>query len=442
MNTPVVADAVVPLKPAPGLPKLLRAPALDPESDSVLGVLNPVMRPPDGEVSLRRQRRMLRYLSVLLGRTPDMLRVSDHRIPGPAGEIEIRVYRPSPPGVDLPAFLWFHGGAFLLGGLETADSICRNIAQASGTAVVAARYRLCPEHTLYDGRADAYATLEWLHAHGRELGIDPTRLAVGGDSAGGNLAAVVAQQSRLRGGPPLRLQVLVYPASNLRDEYPSLAENAKGYLLTAEAIDWIQDVIPSKDYDLGDPLLSPLFQKDLSGLPPALVLTAGFDPIRDDGLTYVSALRAAGVPVDLLHYAGQFHGFLNFDGVLRAARDALQRIGREIGRALFADAEGAETPHDRTIEIAATTREGRAPDLDAASRLMIAGLMFGERLEHMRAGLLRALVPPLLLSPRLVESPLLHPAGQLRAQLADRYARLVARETFTAAPTHSGGRHP
>ena len=210
--------------------------------------------------------------------------------------------------------------------------------------VVSVRYRLAPEHDLYAGRADCLAAVEWLAREGHTLGIDGARLAVGGDSAGGNLAAAVSQRCTEQGGPALRLQVLVYPATNLSVEFPSKQENAAGSLLTSDGIDSIHDILRERDADhLADPWVSPALNPQLAGLPPALVLTAGFDPIRDDGLGYTQLLREAAVPVELLHYPGQFHGFVNFDGVLRSARDALERIGTAL-RAALRPAVGQPAP--------------------------------------------------------------------------------------------------
>lgn len=174
---------------------------------------------------------------------------------------------------------------------------------------------------LYAGREDFLAALSWLAEHGASVGIDPARLAIGGESAGGNISAAVAQETLRRGGPKLSSQILVYPATNLTAEFPSKAENGHGYLLTAEFMDSLESLVQERD--LTDPWLSPAFSPDLRGLPPAVIITAGFDPIRDDGLSYAAQL--AGVPVGLLHCSGQFHGFLNFDSVIGAARDALGR---------------------------------------------------------------------------------------------------------------------
>jgi len=247
-------------------------------------------------------------------------------VDGPGGPITLRIYTPATTGSPRPVLAWFHGGGFVAGDLYTAGGMCRALANRSGAIVVAAGYRRAPEHPLEAARADCLAAVSWLAEHAAEIGGHPRRLAVGGDSAGGALAAGVAHDWAMRGGPRLSAQLLVYPATDLDGDLPSLRENARGYLLTRERIDWIRSLL-SRVSDLGAPGASPLDIPDLRGVAPAVVVTAGFDPLRDEGLAYVRRLRDAGVPVDLLHYPGQIHGFMSFDRVLVGARDALARTG-------------------------------------------------------------------------------------------------------------------
>jgi acetyl esterase len=247
-------------------------------------------------------------------------------IDGPGGPLTLRLYTPATTGSPRPVLAWFHGGGFVAGDLYTAGGMCRALANRSGAIVVAAGYRRAPEHPLEAARADCLAAVFWLAEHAAEIGGDPRRLAVGGDSAGGALAAAAAHEWMRRGGAALRAQVLVYPATDLDGDLPSLRENARGYLLTRERIDWIRSLL-SRVSDLGAPGASPLDLPDLGGVAPAVVVTAGFDPLRDEGLAYVRRLRDAGVPVELLHYPGQIHGFMSFDRVLVGARDALERTG-------------------------------------------------------------------------------------------------------------------
>lgn len=420
----------MPVPSRQGRPHRPRAERLDPEAGALLKVFNLA---PSGSITrstLRRQRLAWQAAAVALGHAEPVPRVRALRIPGPGGLIEARVYwPPSAKAGAVPAFLWFHGGAFLVGGIPTADTICRRLARSSGAAVVAVRYRLAPEHDLYAGRADCLAAVEWIAREGASLGIDTTRLAVGGDSAGGNLAAAVAQRCAERGAPALRLQVLVYPATNLRDEQASKQENARGYLLTAERIDAIRELITERQPDLSDPWLSPALSASLQGLPPALVLTAGYDPIRDDGLAYTDLLREAEVAVELLHYAGQFHGFLNFDGVLRAARDALDRIGAALRHALRPTTGQSAVGVDRTVELAArSVADLGLPLVRFGQDALLTALMFGERLERWRMATARRV---LLDDPWLgALAPWLSPVTAWRARLGRQFAPIETRETY------------
>jgi acetyl esterase len=263
-----------------GMPRLLRTARLDRDAHAFLRFFNTIARRPIDAYPLADARRQWKLLAQILGRRLALADVSALSIGGPAGAIELRVFRPETGGELLPALLWIHGGGFIVGGLETSDSICRSLARRARAVVVAVRYRLAPEHDLHAGRDDCLAALRWLASHGASIGIDATRLAVGGDSAGGNISAALAQACRAGRGPALRLQVLVYPATDLEVDFLSLHENASGYLLTAASIDWIRRTIAT-GLDLTDPWLSPARSAELSGLPPALIVTAGFDPIRD-----------------------------------------------------------------------------------------------------------------------------------------------------------------
>ncbi|MCA0243444.1 MAG: alpha/beta hydrolase [Proteobacteria bacterium] len=346
-----------------GMPQVLRAPRPDSESRAFMRLVNLTTWLPMEARSVRTQRAVWRMTALAMGRRPHLAAVRTQWIPGPGGPIELRVFVPGPSTQPRPAFLWCHGGGFMLGGPETSESICRSIASIAGCIVIAVRYRLAPEHDLFASREDFLAALHWVHAHGASLGIDVERLAIGGDSAGGNVTAAVAQRVTQAGGPKLALQVLVYPATDLSHRFESLAENASGYVLTQKVADRIGQIInipPNAD----DPWLSPRRNPWLHDLPPALVLSAGFDPIRDDALDYSARLRAAGVPVQLLHYAGQFHGFLNFDSIIGAARDALQRVAVALAAAF--DGRPLE---DQTIEIAERAGARRSKLAAAAGEL-------------------------------------------------------------------------
>jgi acetyl esterase len=249
----------------------------------------------------------------------EMAHVRDRTIPGPVGSIPVREYRPSADGASpQPVVVFFHGGGWVIGDLETHDRLARRIARDAGCLVVAVHYRRAPEHRYPAAADDAYAATAWVAEHAAELGADPDRLAVVGDSAGGNLAAVVAHMARDRGGPPIAFQLLVYPVIDHSFETDSYRDNAEGWMLTAKHMRWYWDQYLGPDGDGADPYASPL-RGDLAGLPPAHVVTAEYDPLRDEGDAYADALRAAGVDVTLQRADGMWHGFLSVAELLADA---------------------------------------------------------------------------------------------------------------------------
>jgi acetyl esterase len=254
--------------------------------------------------------------------------VDDRRVPGPDGEIAVRIYRPAVDGGPRPGVVYFHGGGFVICDLDSHDGACRRLANAMGAVVVSVDYRLAPEHPWPAAPEDAYAATRWVAEHAAELGIDAARLALAGDSAGGNLTAVVALMARDRGGPPLAFQLLVYPVIDLgstRAQYPSQRENAEGYFLTVPQMEWYRRQYLADDGHGEQPYASPIKASSLVGLPPACVVTAEMDPLRDEGEAYGRALDAAGVPVTIHRAPGMFHGFFNMDAVLDGSKDA-QRV--------------------------------------------------------------------------------------------------------------------
>ncbi|MEZ0366716.1 alpha/beta hydrolase [Mycobacterium sp. pUA109] len=235
--------------------------------------------------------------------------VRDLTLPGPAGEIPARHYRP--PGADpAPLLVFYHGGGFAIGDLDTHDALCRLTCRDAGIHVLSIDYRLAPEHPAPAAVDDAYAAFGWAHAHAADLGAVPGRVAVGGDSAGANLAAVVARLARDAGGPAPVLQWLLYPITDATAQTRSRTLFGDGFLLTKRDIDWFQDqYLDGSELAPTDPRVSPLLAEDLSGLAPALIATAGFDPLRDEGEQYAAALRAAGTAVDLRAMGSLCHGF-------------------------------------------------------------------------------------------------------------------------------------
>ena len=283
-----------------------------PEVSQLLELINGTDVGPIDEQTPDEVRTSFDQLAILPG--PDVAAVSDHALDGPRGSIAARLYRPigSSATDQLPVLVWFHGGGFVIGNLETADSTCRELANLSGAAVISIGYHLAPEAPFPAAVDDAMAALQWVARHAGELVVDPSRLAVGGDSAGGNLAAVVSQLARDAGGPSVYFQLLVYPVTDPTGSYPSTAENGQGYFLEAATMEWFLHHYMD-GADTSDVRVSPLRATDLSGLPPAFVVTAEFDPLRDEGEAYAEALSAAGVAVERIRYDGMIHGFFGMD---------------------------------------------------------------------------------------------------------------------------------
>ena len=263
---------------------------------------------------------------------PDV-RSEDRMLPGRSHPIPVRAYHPKGAPRPAPALLYLHGGGFVLGDLETHDATCRALAAAFGAPVVAVDYRRAPEHPFPAAVEDAFDGFTALVAAAPELGLDPAQIAVGGDSAGGNLAAVVAHCARDAGGPRPSFQLLVYPATDMRRHHASHQTFARGFHLDRPLLDYFTRHYLVDQRRVEDPRASPLLAPDLAGLPPALVITAGFDPLRDEGEAYAQALRAAGVPVTLERRATLLHGFWTMSGVLAEARQAIEAAGAALRQA-------------------------------------------------------------------------------------------------------------
>jgi acetyl esterase len=268
--------------------------------------------------------------------TPDVALVENLSATGSNGAIPLRHYRPlgSLPEVVLPVLVYYHGGGWVIGDLDTHDVLCRQLSNASGCSVVAVDYRLAPEHRFPAAFDDSLAATYWVAREARALKIDPTRLAVGGDSAGGNLAAAVAIAARDRGDLPIAYQLLIYPATDQRPGFPSRTSNGQGYLLTADTMKYFHDhYITDPAFDL-DWRASPLLASNLAKLPPALVLTAGFDPLLDEGMAYAEALTSAGNRASYICFQRQIHGFITMGRVLDEANTAVAFCANELRREL------------------------------------------------------------------------------------------------------------
>ena len=256
--------------------------------------------------------------------TEDVADVRDTTVPGPAGPIPVRIYTPKGSGV-FPTLVYYHGGGWVIGGLDVVDGLCRSLANRAHAVVISVDYRLAPEHPYPAAVEDAYAALTWVADNAAGLNIDAERLAVGGDSAGGNLAAVVALLARDQNGPPLIYQVLLYPATDFLRGTASYRDNGDGLFLTTDLMNWFEGHYRATADDWR---ASPLRASDLTGLPAALVVTAEFDPLRDEGKAYAARLREAGVETEMRRYDGQIHGFAaNLAGVMKQGHVAVEDIG-------------------------------------------------------------------------------------------------------------------
>jgi acetyl esterase len=261
--------------------------------------------------------------------------VADQAIPGPGGELSIRVYRPmgSAPAAVLPALVFFHGGGWVFGDLDSHDSLCREMCNLAGCAVVSVAYRVAPESKFPAAVDDAIAAIHYIAANAKALAIDGARLAAGGDSAGGTLAAVAALTFRDAGGPRLRLQVLIYPVTDMTLDSPSYARIPTGYTLPRERMLFFREAYLRGPEDIADWRASPLKAANLSDLPAALVLTAAQDPLVDEGKAYADRLAAAGVPVTYSCYEGMVHGFLTMAGAVEAGHAGIGEVADALKRA-------------------------------------------------------------------------------------------------------------
>jgi acetyl esterase len=297
---------------------------LDPQARLMIERTQALNLPPVSKMTPTEARESVRQRSAALPRE-DVASVRDHSVPVTGGTILVRVYTPRG-SAPLPALVYFHGGGWVTGDVETHEGICRTLANAAGCVVASVDYRCAPEFAYPTAAEDCFAATRWVVDSARALGVDARRLAVCGDSAGGNLAAAVALMARDRGGPQLALQVLVYPITDCDFERPSYEENAEGYLLTAESMRFYWDQYVPNPADRAQPYVSPIRAASLAGLPPALVITAEYDPLRDEGEAYAQKLADAGVPVTQSRYPGMIHAFFRFTNVMDSARAAVAEV--------------------------------------------------------------------------------------------------------------------
>ena len=277
-----------------------------PETQGLLAMLEEAGGPDISEQTPEEARAAIANFAAMQAGAPEPARVEDRNVPGPAGDIPVRVYASE--GDNLPVVMYFHGGGWVLGDIDSHDGTCKQLLAELGEAVVVSvHYRLAPEDKYPAAAEDCYAATRWVAENASEIGGDGARLAVCGDSAGGNLSAVVSQMARDRGGAAIAAQVLHVPVTDHNYSYPSYTENAEGMLLTKASMVWFWDHYLNSDADGQEAYASPLKAADLSGLPPALVQTAEYDPLRDEGEAYGAALEAAGTEVSVHRYDGVVH---------------------------------------------------------------------------------------------------------------------------------------
>ena len=260
--------------------------------------------------------------------------VEDRSIPAAAGDIAVRIYRPSGSTREesLPVLVYFHGGGFVLCDLDSHDGTCRSLANGAGCMVVSVDYRLAPESPFPAAPEDCYAATQWAARNAASIGGDAARIAIGGDSAGGNLTAAVTLMARERGGPALAHQLLIYPVTDNAFDTTSYRDNAEGYFLTRDMMKWFWAHYLENEKDGRNPLASPLREPDLSLLPPATVITAEYDPLRDEGEAYAARLQSSGVATELTRYDGMFHGFFAMPEAIDRARDAVDQATAALRR--------------------------------------------------------------------------------------------------------------
>ena len=312
---------------------------LDPQAQVVLDQAAALGLPPNHTLTPEEARANALARPRAVG--PEVAKVEDRAIPSSGVQVPVRIYTPEGTG-PFPVLAWFHGGGWVLGTLDSTDATARHLAKEAGCVVVSVDYRLAPEAKFPLPFDDCYAATEWVAQNAGSINADPNKIAVGGDSAGGNLAAAVALKARDHGGPSLSLQLLVYPVTAMDFNTGSYRQNAEGYLLSADAMKWYWNHYLSNDADAANPYAAPAAAKDLTGLPPALVITAEFDPLRDEGEAYAQRLMAAGVATTSSRYDGMIHGFFGMPAVIDKAKQAISEATSAL-KAAFLAKEGAKT---------------------------------------------------------------------------------------------------
>ncbi len=296
---------------------------VDPQAQAFLDMLTTMNFPAMNTLSVEEVRASYDAMAQFGGTPEEVHAVEDRKLPGPAGEIPVRIYTPKGES-PFPILVFFHGGGWTIGTLNGYDGVCRALTNQAQCIVVSVDYRLAPEHKFPAAVEDAYAATVWVAQNAASISGDPARIAVGGDSAGGNLSAVVSQMARDKGGPKLVYQLLIYPATDyFIPGTASMHENADGYFLTRDSIVWFWNHYSNSEEDAHNPMMAPIYAKDFHNLPPALVITAEYDPLRDEGEMYAAKLQEAGVNVTSTRYNGMIHGFFTMGGFMDQSKVAI-----------------------------------------------------------------------------------------------------------------------
>lgn len=309
---------------------------LDPLVKAFLDSASAIPRPKVWQAPLAATRKGFAGMMGLVGpKDVPVGKITNFSVPGPGGEIPMRSYAPIAAGGEaLPTLVYFHGGGFVVGNLDTHDGLCRLFAHLGGFRVIAVDYRLAPEHKWPAQIEDAWAALRHVFENAPALGVDAGRIAVGGDSAGGHLTAVVTQMAKEKGGLAPAFQMLLFPGTEFTTDTPSMNQFAVGYSLEKQAVEWFYNQVLPEGTDRGSPKVSPLLAKDFSGLPPAYVMLGGYDPLHDEGMAYAEKLRGAGVKVTIADYADMVHCFIYLQTVLPQAHTALADAAHAVSAAL------------------------------------------------------------------------------------------------------------
>src|SRR2546428_1348707 len=308
---------------------------LDPQTQAVLEMMAAMSAPPVHTQSVEEARQTMAMMAVMAGEPEPVGKVEDRDIAGPEGTIPVRIYTPEGKA-PFPVLVFFHGGGWVIGNIESHDTVCRSLTNMANCITVSVDYRLAPEHKFPAAPEDCYAATQWVAANAAMFNGDTSRIAVGGDSAGGNLAAVVALMARDRGGPSLVFQLLVYPVTHCNYTTSSYQSYADGYLLSRDSMQWYWDHYLHMPADASNPYAAPLVTQDLGGLPPALVVTAECDPLCDEGAAYARRLQAAGVLTTYSCYDGMIHGFFGMPAVLDKGKRAVADAATALQKAFTA----------------------------------------------------------------------------------------------------------